>query len=121
MKHNDHTAHGTDFVVEGCDECADEAGYPTVMTDLAARAATDSDWDDPVLDGTDGAHPAWWRGCDYGYFKGCQSARARMSMSEFVWRVWHRLRWGHPYFTTHTGSFDHRKPCYRCTFRSPRP
>lgn len=22
--------------------------------------------DDPELDGTDGAHPAWWRGCDHG-------------------------------------------------------
>ena len=26
--------------------------------------------DDPQFDGTDGAHPAWWRGCDYGYAKG---------------------------------------------------
>jgi len=22
--------------------------------------------DNPELDGTDGAHPAWWRGCDSG-------------------------------------------------------
>lgn len=22
--------------------------------------------DDPTLDGTDYAHPAWWRGCDHG-------------------------------------------------------
>ena len=22
--------------------------------------------DNPELDGTDGAHPAWWRGCDAG-------------------------------------------------------
>jgi len=22
--------------------------------------------DNPELDATDGAHPAWWRGCDYG-------------------------------------------------------
>lgn len=26
--------------------------------------------DDPTLDGTDGAHPAWWRGSDHGYAKG---------------------------------------------------
>jgi hypothetical protein len=25
--------------------------------------------DNPELDATDGAHPAWWRGCDYGYAK----------------------------------------------------
>lgn len=26
----------------------------------------DAQWDAPDLDGTDGAHPAWWRGCDHG-------------------------------------------------------
>jgi hypothetical protein len=26
--------------------------------------------DDPSLDGTDGAHPAWWRGDDHGYRRG---------------------------------------------------
>ena len=30
--------------------------------------------DDPMLDGTDGAHPAWWRGCDHGYSKGLVAA-----------------------------------------------
>jgi hypothetical protein len=25
---SEHRDHGRDFVVEGCDECADEAGYP---------------------------------------------------------------------------------------------
>lgn len=24
--------------------------------------------DNPFWDGTDAAHPAWWRGSDYGYF-----------------------------------------------------
>jgi len=24
--------------------------------------------DNPEFDGTDGAHPAWWRGCDDGVF-----------------------------------------------------
>ena len=37
--------------------------------DAAAHADLDS-WiearDYPALDGTDGAHPAWWRGCDSG-------------------------------------------------------
>lgn len=28
--------------------------------------------DDPEMDATDGAHPAWWRGCDYGVEQVCR-------------------------------------------------
>jgi hypothetical protein len=27
---------------------------------------TDYKWDDPYMDGTEGAHPAWWRGNEAG-------------------------------------------------------
>ena len=30
-------------------------------------------YDDPSLDATDGAHPAWWRGCDHGVRKAAES------------------------------------------------
>jgi len=36
-------------------------------------------------------------------------------MTEFAWRLWHRLRWGHPYYTTtFSRTFNHRNPCSRC-------
>jgi hypothetical protein len=40
---------------------------------LRAALTRPSTGDDPTLDGTDGAHPAWWRGCDFGYAKGIAS------------------------------------------------
>jgi hypothetical protein len=38
---------------------------------------SDSTWpDDPELDGTDGAHPAWWRGNDRGVEAACERIAA---------------------------------------------
>jgi hypothetical protein len=37
-----------------------------LLPDIIAALDTQP-WDDPSLDGTDGAHPAWWRGDDHGY------------------------------------------------------
>ena len=34
-------------------------------------------YDDPLLDGTDGAHPAWWRGDEHGYTRGVAAERKR--------------------------------------------
>ena len=36
-------------------------------------------YDDPTLDGTEGAHPAWWRGDDHGYRKGVAAERKRLA------------------------------------------
>lgn len=35
--------------------------------------------DDPTLDATDGAHPAWWRGDDHGFAKGVTAERERIA------------------------------------------
>jgi len=42
----------------------------------AREAAT---YDDPILDGTEGAHPAWWRGDDHGYARGVAAERKRLA------------------------------------------
>lgn len=62
-----------DWPLCGCDPYADkviaaldEVGYAAPVADIEP--------DDPMLDGTDGAHPAWWRGCDHGYAKGIAAA-----------------------------------------------
>jgi len=34
--------------------------------------------DDSLLDGTEGAHPAWWRGDDHGFAKGVSAERSRI-------------------------------------------
>lgn len=38
--------------------------------------------DRPEFDSTDGAHPAWWRGCDHGYAKGLERC-ARIAEREY--------------------------------------
>jgi hypothetical protein len=40
---------------------------------LEARIKELEAQDDPILDATDFAHPAWWRGSDYSYFKICET------------------------------------------------
>jgi hypothetical protein len=40
-----------------------------------ALARLEACYDNPEFDATDGAHPAWWRGCDYGYEKAAASLR----------------------------------------------
>ncbi len=45
-------------------ECAE---YITAALNAYASAAPASGQDDPEWDGTDAAHPAWWRGNDAGY------------------------------------------------------
>lgn len=37
------------------------AAFPAVVKELQMHRKY---WDDDILDGTDGAHPAWWRGHD---------------------------------------------------------
>lgn len=53
---------------------AREAGHDSlnVMKDPEALAALGCVHDDPFFDTTDGAHPAWWRGCDHGFKKGLE-------------------------------------------------
>ncbi len=45
---------------------AAEAEVKRLRGDLAAERRLTLSYDDPSLDGTDGAHPAWWRGSDAG-------------------------------------------------------
>jgi hypothetical protein len=56
-----------------------EVGYVESHVDLAIRKAiadtvASQRLDDPDLDGTDGAHPAWWRGSDHA----CDMAATRL-------------------------------------------
>ena len=50
-----------------------EAQRQSILSLLKSGKDGGQSWDDPTLDGTDGAHPAWWRGCDHGYAKGLAS------------------------------------------------
>jgi hypothetical protein len=44
--------------------------------------------DDPFWDATDGAHPAWWRGQDYGFQKGrMRGLRAGVALAKERVRV----------------------------------
>jgi len=38
--------------------------------------------DDPEWDATDAAHPAWWRGCDYGVEKAAEAINNMMDAFE---------------------------------------
>ena len=40
-------------------------------------------------------------------------------MTELAWRIWHRLRWGHPFYTTRTGSVRPSQPVLSLLPRRP--
>ena len=55
-------------------------------------------WDDAEADATDGAHPAWWRGCDHGVMMTCkvlaeafssEPAYGDTELARLARRIWH--------------------------------
>ena len=55
-------------------------------------------WDDAEADATDGAHPAWWRGCDHGVMMTCkvlaeafssEPAYGNTELARLARRIWH--------------------------------
>lgn len=48
--------------------------------------------DDPEMDGTDGAHPAWWRGCDHGVLECAKQVGSKLGV-DLTDRV-PQERWG---------------------------
>jgi len=43
--------------------------------------------DDSLLDGTEGAHPAWWRGDDHGFARGVAKERAHWHRTPGTYRT----------------------------------
>jgi hypothetical protein len=61
--------------------------------EMAAEIATLRAADDPLLDGTDGAHPAWWRGHD----RAAEMLTAqRDAATDLLAEVWHEIATGRP-------------------------
>jgi hypothetical protein len=65
-----------DYVSNQQQPWEDSPPAPEIFAEVRAFLASPGKVDDPVFDATDFAHPAWWRGQDYGCEATCREVNA---------------------------------------------